>query len=121
MKKTIFQFSKYSIIGVTATIMNIFLMWLMIDHLRLNTMISTAAIVTSLFYYKFFGYLMLDLIHNRIDKLLLINGISALLNWIGATILIDQAGWPAIITAPIVVGTLFILRFFAFKWTGLMK
>ena len=119
--KVFFQFSKYSLVGIIATILNISLMWLLIDILNFNTKISAAIILLGLFFLKFYIYLVIDLMHNRLDKFFYVNSISIFLNWLFMWIFVDFFGISAVISSSIIVISLFILRFIVFKIIKLIK
>jgi putative flippase GtrA len=115
------SFSKYLGIGVSATLLNIGLLSLLVDLLDLNVAISTAFVVTMVFFYKFHAYVHIQLLHPQLGKFFMISGTSAILNGVFTWAIIEMGGMPAYIGSTIVIGTLFVLRFVAFKWLGMIK
>lgn len=120
MKQTL-DFSKYSIVGVTATSINIFLMWVSVDLWEINTLIATSTVVTLLFFYKFYGYIYIGLFHKEFFKFFIVNVTSAVLNVVLIFVLVELIGFSAAFSATIVVIILFILRFIVFKLIGVIK
>jgi putative flippase GtrA len=120
-KKLALQFSKYSFIGVTATVINIILMWLSVDLFEINSAIATISVVTLVFFYKFYGYVKIGLFHKKIFKFLSVNIVSAILNMIFVWVLIEKVNLSGAVSAGIVVITLFFLRFIIFKCIGIIK
>ena len=119
--KIFFQFSKYSLVGIIATVLNISLMWLFIDILNFNTKIIAAIVIIALFFLKFYMYIAINLMHNRLDKFFYVNSVSAFLNWLFMWIFVDFLGISAVISSSIIVITLFVLRFIIFKIIKLIK
>gem|GEM_PF-2165285 len=119
-KKHTVDFSKYTTIGIIVTIANIFLMWLFIDILGISTITSSTVVVLGLHIVKFISYQQVNLIKKQFLKFTVIQVIFGLLNIIGVWFMIDILGQPTVFSSTIVVGFLFILRFFAFKITGLV-
>ena len=116
-----FQFSKYLMVGIIVTLLNILFMWLAIDILKFETKISAAIILIFLFFAKFYTYVTVNLIHKNFYKFMIINIISIILNWFFSWILIDFIGISAAITSMMIVTTLFILRFIGFKIIGILR
>jgi len=120
LKKLIVHFSKFTFIGIVATILNIFFVWLFIDILKIKTIIAVTLVVMTIFLSKFYLYVLIRLIKGQFLKYTFIQIVSALLNIILTWFFIDVLLIPTIIAATIVVGGLFIIRFILFKVTRLI-
>lgn len=119
--KTVKDFKKYLIVGLLATFANIFFMWLLIDIFRIPTIIGSTIVVVSIFFGKFYAYVLIGLILHQFLKYASINIGSGLLNIFFVWLFIDIFGVPTVISSAVVVYSLFLLRFAVFKITKLIK
>lgn len=120
IKKLSVEFTKYSLIGFLITLVNIFLMWLFIDILKIYTLLASSIVVIELNIVKFMAYWKIKLIHKQFIKYTTIQAGSGLLNVIGIWFLIDILHQPTVFSSIFVVGILFVLRFVLFKVTKLI-
>ena len=115
------QFSKYTILGIVASIINIGYMWLFVDVLQQNTIIHATLITIILFFAKYYGYIYTNLLHKGMKEFFMVQVVSGILNIILNWIVIDFIGLNALIGTTIVVGILFVGRFIMFKMMGKIK
>ncbi len=120
LKKLIVHFSKFTFIGIIASILNILFVWLFIDIFNIKTIISVSLVVAVIFLLKFYLYILIRLIKGQFLKYTFIQVISALLNIVLTWFFIDILLIPTVIATTMVVGGLFIIRFILFKVTRLI-
>lgn len=118
-KKYSREFSKYTTVGIAATFSNIFLMWLLIDVLKINTLLSSSLVVTGIFISKFKAYCRVNLIREQFVKYAIVQGIMRLLQIAGVWYLIDILKLPTVFSAAFVMASIFVLTFMVFKITKL--
>lgn len=119
-KKNAIHFAKYTAIGLTASLLNIFFVWLLVDHLHVPSAIGISTVVFAIFLFKFYMYIVIKLIKSQFAKYTIIQLISVLLNiyltWFFIEVLLIST---LVATTTVVVG-LFIARFILFKITKLI-
>ncbi|MAG38835.1 hypothetical protein CMO90_01995 [Candidatus Woesearchaeota archaeon] len=120
LKKNSINFSKYTFIGLIVSLLNIFFVWLLIDILKIETLMATSLVVMSVFFLKFYLYILIKLIKKQFFKYVAIQIISALLNIVLTWFLIDILLIRTVIAVILVVGSLFLARFSLFKVTRLI-
>ncbi len=115
------DFSKYLVIGVIWTFLNIFLMWLLIDYWRFPTIYSTVGASVLLFFSKFYAYILVGLIENKFlrytSTVIGFYIANVFLMWL----FVDVIGLKAVISSTIIVVGSFVLRFVFFHKIGLIK
>ncbi len=122
--KTGKDFAKFLSIGILDSAIYVFLMWLVIDLLGVNTAIGSTAVVAFGFVEKFYLYALFGVMaasFGNFMKYSSINFVSALLNIVLVWFLIEILGIPTIISSAAVVCIIFIGRFITFKKAGLIK
>ena len=120
------NFLKYILIGIVATIITTFVLWILVDKLGFLAVYSNIGISATIFFVKFFMYNksnMFDTANSRSNfwKYLgiwfLILGVSS-----GAFYLtVDLIHWPVVIVNPFVVVGTFLLRFMLFSHFKMLK
>ncbi len=118
-KKYTREFSKFSIVGFFATFSNIFLLWLFIDVLRINTLLATSSIILGIFVMKFIAYNKIKLIRKQFVKYTVIQGSMRLLQIAGIWYCIEILKLPTVFSSVFVMGLIFLLTFVVFKITKL--
>jgi putative flippase GtrA len=113
------EFSKYTIVGIFATFSNIFFIWLLIDILKVNTLLSTSVVVIGIFIIKFIAYNKINLIRQQFVKYTVIQVSMRLLQIAGIWYFIDVLNLPTIFSSVFVMGVIFLLTFVVFKVTNL--
>ncbi len=121
MKKHIKNFSKFCFIGFIWTLLNIFLMWLTIDIIKMPTAIGSTIVVLFLFVTRFYVYVLIRLIYPKFIKYSVTNISFALANIILVWTFIDIFKIPTVISSAVVVYGLFIIKFIVFNKVGLIK
>lgn len=121
MKKYSKKFSLFFLIGVFKTIFSIWLMWVIIDILRINALIGSTIVVVITFFITYWSYIIAKVIEPRFLKYA-----SATIGFNIATILliwffVDFIGLSGALSSAIVIGILFILRYLFFSKIGLIQ
>jgi len=112
---------KYSGVGLCVSLLNIFFSWIFIDIVGIKAIVSSTIIGVSIFFIKYLSYTKINLIHKKFYVFLIINLTSVILYIILTSILIDIFEIKTLIAVPLVVVSLFILRFLFFYWTKIIK
>jgi hypothetical protein len=110
------NFIKYSIIGAIFTFFNVFFNWLLIDILKLNSVLSSSIVVIVLFIGKYYTYLWTKFIQRNITGYLIISASSIILNVFFIWFFVDIIGLSALISSSFVVTSLFIVRYFMLRY-----
>ncbi len=115
------NFTKYSIIGVIWTLLNVTFMWMFIDALKFTALIGSTIVVVVLIIMKYFAYVLWHMIHGKFFKYLstviVFNIANVALMWLA----VDIMSFPTIISSVIIVSSLFLLKFVTFNLVGLVK
>ena len=119
-KKISKSFTKFTAVGIIATFCNIYLLWLLIDIYKINTLISSSVVVLGIFLAKFIAYHKINLIRKQFIKYTVIQVSMRLLQIFGVWYLIDILEISTLYSAVIVMGAVFMLTFIIFKITGLI-
>lgn len=119
-RKEFINFFKYMSIGVLVTLLNILFSWIFIEVIGMKAIISSTIIGVSIFFIKFNSYVKINLIQKKFAIFMLIT-ISSIMLYIFLTALfIDIFLFPTLVVIPLVVISLFLLRFFIFYWTKII-
>lgn len=115
------NFSKYLIVGIIWTALNIASMWFFIDIRGFPTVYASSVIAAVLFFGKFYVYLFVNLIENKFLKYA-----SATIGFYLSSIFfmwlfVDVMGLKAVTSSTIIVAAFFVLRFLFFYKVGLIK
>lgn len=121
MRKHIKNFSKFTFVGLVWTLLNIYLMWLVIDIVKIPTLIGSTLVVAFVFVSRFYAYVFIGLIHHKFIKYAATNISFSLANIFLVWLFIDILKIATIISSAIAVYGLFILKFIVFNQTGLIK
>ncbi|HLC65522.1 MAG TPA: GtrA family protein [Candidatus Nanoarchaeia archaeon] len=114
------KFTKFTVVGLLSSLLQIALMWVFVDKLNVNTGVSAALIVSFIHILKFFVYHSIKLIKYQFIKYTVVNAFSLVLNFGISWFLIDVAKIPTVIATAIAIGSLAILRYLLFHYTNLM-
>lgn len=120
-KKTVVDFSKYLIIGIIFTFLNISFMWLFIDVIGLYSALGASIVVVGLFFGKFYAYVIVKFLRRHFLGYVTVNITSAVLNVVFVWILIETFRISTVYASSSVVLLLFVARFFAFKKLKLIR
>ena len=127
MNKLITDFSKYTLIGIIISIMNILFTWLLIDIIGLDTIIATTSVLMVLHILKFYSYRMSNLFDRQImgqTQFTIYTTIvifSSILHVLLVWFFIDIIHIPTFISVTTVVIGLFLMRFVLFKASHLIE
>lgn len=115
------NFSIFTIIGVIYALLQIFLLWLLIDTLRYNTLLTTAIVASTIYITKFYTYVGIGLMHNKFMKYNVTNLLLLFLSILAIWVLVDFLGFYASISSAITALIFFVLRFAALHKAELIK
>jgi len=115
------NFSKYLFVGISWSFLNIFLMWLFIDYLKLPTIYGASVVVVILLISKFYAYRLIGFMENKFLKYASTAIGFYLANIFFMWLFVDIVGLSTVISSTIIVFSLFILRFLTFYKVGLIK
>ncbi|MBS3107215.1 GtrA family protein [Candidatus Woesearchaeota archaeon] len=115
------KFSIFTLIGGIQSLLQILLLWWLIDILHLNTAITTAIVVIVLYLLKYLVYVSINLMHRKFWKYNAVNlgvaGFYVLAMWL----LVDILGWKALFASIMMTGIVFLLRFVLLDRWGMFK
>ena len=114
-------FTKYLLVGIAVTILSIFFSWLFIDIIGIKALYTSSVLTVITFLFKYHSYTKINLIKEKFIIFLVIEISSLILYVIAATVLIDILYFPTLFIIPMIIGTLFLLRFVALHWTKIIK
>ncbi len=120
-KKLARDFSKFFVVGIVWTIINIFLMWATIDVGGMPGWLGSGIVVVISFFGRYYHYLYVNLIEREFGKYAITNILFGLLTVAGMSVAVDALHYPAKFSAPVVVGCLYVVKFAVFEKTGLIK
>jgi uncharacterized membrane protein YwzB len=127
MRKIIKDFSKYSIIGIIISILNIVLTWFLIDIIRIETFLATTLVVIAMHILKYFSYRTSKLFDSKTigSRQFIIYSVivvfSSILHILLIWFMVDGLHLSTIISVTTVVVGLFIMRFILFRSTRLIE
>lgn len=121
MKIHLKNFLKFIIIGLLWSGINVIFMWLFVEILGISAFISSTISIIAVHIGRFYSYVMIRLIHPHFWKFTYTNIIFTLLNIILMSLAIDVLKINTIIASIIVVGGLFISKFFSFNKINLIR
>jgi putative flippase GtrA len=120
------DFFKYTVIGGIVTLMNIFFTWLLIDIIKINTVIATTSVIMFLHAVKFYSYRISNFFgrrqmgHIQFIIYTAVVVFCSILNIVFVWFLVDILHISTIISVTSVVVGLFLLRFMLFKFSHLI-
>jgi putative flippase GtrA len=120
-KKTAVDFIKFLSVGGVWTLINIVLMWLLIDLLGMAGWLGSTIVVIIAFLGRYYTYLSINLIHNHFIKYASTNITFSVTTILLMSLAVDVLKFPAIISAPVIIMGLFILKFLVFNKINLIK
>lgn len=127
MRKIIKDFSKYTLIGIIITALNIFLTWFLIDIIDMDTFLATTFVVVLMHVLKYISYKTSRLFDgkmigsNQFFFYSIIVIFSSTLHILLIWFMVDGLHIPTLISVTSVTGGLFIMRFILFKKTRLIE
>ncbi|MAG08653.1 hypothetical protein CMO89_04215 [Candidatus Woesearchaeota archaeon] len=120
-KKHGLNFLKYSIVGGAWSAINVFLMWLLIDVISINTVIGSTSIVVVLFIARFYMYVAIDLMHKQFLKYTLTTVLLSTLNVGFMYVFVDMLYISALWSSITSISILFLFKFIIYNMIGLIK
>ena len=120
-RKTAKDFIKFFSVGATWTLINIFLLWLIIDIIGMSGWAGSTLVVIIAFFGRYYTYLLIDLINKHFIKYASTNATFSLATIALMSLFVDVFHLPAKISAPVIILGLFILKFLVFKKINLIK
>lgn len=120
VKKYRINFGKYAAIGIIFSLLEILFLWIFIDLLKKPTFAYTSIIVGALTILKFYSYVFIDMMKNRIARYMLVLGVFYVLDVFFIWMLV-KIGFSAALSSAILSMILFVLRFLAYDKFKLLK
>ena len=120
MKSLVKSFSAFTGIGIMYAVLQIVLLWLFVDILTFETLITTAVVATLLYVIKFYTYVFVKLMKNKFMHYNATNFIMLVLNILFVWILVDFLGMLASVSSALVSIIFFILRFVILRKVGII-
>jgi|ETN02SMinimDraft_4_1059925.scaffolds.fasta_scaffold62412_2 hypothetical protein len=120
-KKLMLDFGKFLGVGIVWAVFTVFFTSYLIDVVGLSGFLSSSFVMVFAFFGRYFHYLAIKLIHAQFWKYAAANIAFPLLTIAFISLLVDVfsiAGW---IASPVVIGTLFLLKFITFQLIGLIR
>jgi len=121
MKRLAISFGKYLIVGIIFTVVNVILMWFVIDILGLYSALGASIVVSIIFIAKFYTYVAINFLKKNLLGYAIVNLSSMLLNILLVWFFIEIVGLTTISSSSLVVLLLFLGRFIAFKKLNLLS
>lgn len=119
--KELQPFTKYLLVGIAVTILSIFFSWLFIDVIGLKAFWVLGVLAIAIFLFKYHSYTQINLIHKKFIIFIIIEISSLVASVIIGGVFIDILSFPTLIIVPLSIGVLFLLRFAALHWTGIIR
>ena len=114
------KFSLFFLIGIFKTTLTIGLSWLFIDVLQIWVLVGSTLVVIIEFFLAYLAYLVTKVIKPGFLKytsaIIVFNIAFILLTWF----FVDFIGFSGLLSSAIVVGALFLLRYYFFNKIGLI-
>jgi len=105
----------FSIIGIFYAVLQIALLWWLIDILNYPTFIVTAIVVSLIYITKFYTYVWIKLMKKKFWYYNMVNVFLFVLNIVLIWVMVDYLHLLASVSSAIVTISLFISRFFVLK------
>ena len=121
MKKHIKYFSLYVIFGVVWSALNVFFMWLVLDIIRMPTLLGSTLVVFGTFILRYYSGLFIGLLKPSFIKYTITNISFSLANIFLVWFFIEILFIPVVIASAVPVVILFILKYFVFNMLGVIK
>ena len=115
------NFKKYSWVSLTFAFYEVFLLWVFIDKLGKNTLISTILIVGSSTIFKFYFYVYSNMMKNNFLGYMFVLIIFYFINVAGIWFLVEVLGFLASFSSILLAILLFHMRFLAFGKFNLLR
>ena len=114
------NFGKYVFVGAVTSVLNIFLMWLLIDKMDLSTVIGSSIAVVIIFFFKFYSYVLIKMMKSKFITYTLITVAFGIINVAAMWLMVDKLHFTVIVSSTAIVIALFLIRFIAFDKLGLL-
>ncbi|MDP7179733.1 MAG: hypothetical protein QF824_00495 [Candidatus Woesearchaeota archaeon] len=121
MRKYIKNFSVFLVIGAVQSVLQVFLLWVLIDILKFNTLIITTIVTIGIYVAKYYVYVFVGLMKNQFMKYNVINLATMVVSILAIWILVDFFGWYASISTMVLAVIFLVLRFVIFDKAGMVN
>lgn len=121
IEKYSINFQKYTFIGIIFSLLEIFFLWIFIDLLRKPTLAYSIIVIGVLTVLKFYSYVIVGMMKNRIFRYMLVLGIFYVLNVIFVWLLVELIGFSAAFSSAVISMLFFIIRFLTYDKLKLLK
>ena len=120
VKKYRLNFGKYAAIGIIFSLLEVFFLWIFIDLLKKPTFAYTSIIVGALTILKFYSYVFVGMMKNKIARYMLVLGVFYVLD-VSFIWLLVKIGFSAAFSSAILSMVLFVIRFLTYDKVKLLK
>ena len=115
------KFSLFSFVGIFKIMLTISLSWFFIDFLKIWALIGSTLVVLTEFFITYILYLTTKVIKPEFVKytsaFIVFNIAAIILIWL----FVDFVGFSGLVSSAIVVGALFVLRYYCYNRIGLIQ
>ena len=115
------NFTTFSGIGLFYAVLQIMLLWVLVDIQEYNTLLTTILVAFTVYITKFYTYVYVKLIKNKFLHYNTVNLTLLILNIFLIWFLVDFLGFLASISSAIVAALFFVLRFVVLSKTKLIE
>ena len=115
------NFTTFTGIGLFYAILQIILLWALVDMQKFNTLLTTILVAFTVYITKFYTYVYVKLIKNEFMHYNAVNLALLILSILFIWFLVDFLGFWASYSSAIVATLFFVLRFFVLSKTELIK
>jgi putative flippase GtrA len=114
-------FIRFSIAGGIWTVINIGMMWLLIDVMRLPGWLGSTIGVVILYVGRYYTYLLLKAMEPKFWRYVSASGVFSLLIIGSMTVAVDVCGFKALYSSVVITGLSFIFKYLFFKKVDLIR
>jgi len=121
IKRHVKNFTKYLIIGILWSLLNVVFMWLLIDVIKFTALIGSTIALVILVVSKYYAYVLIKLINKNFLKYLSTVISFTIANIFFMWLAVDIMKFPTVIVSSVIVFIFFLLRFVIFNLIGLVE
>lgn len=115
------KFFRFSLAGGIWTVINIGMMWLLIDVWNLPAWLGSSIAVTILYVGRYYTYLLLKAMEPKFWRYVSASGVFSLFIIGAMTVAVDFLGFKALYASVVVTGLSFVLKYLFFKKIDLIN
>jgi putative flippase GtrA len=115
------KFVRFSLAGGIWTVINIGMMWLLIDVWHLPGWLGSSISIAILYVGRYYTYLILDAMEPRFWRYVSASGVFSLFIIGAMTVAVDFMGFKALMASVVITGLSFLLKYVFFKKVKLIR